>query len=93
MLKPPNKWRKVNGKLLSKDELANLMTVELSKYVPGEAHLFSQTIEMRSNGILEGTHADIAMKVFGEDFKVIEQIASEARAILEKNSRRGRRGV
>lgn len=84
MFKPFDKWRKVDGKIISKDQLANLMTEELGKHVPGEAHLFSQPIEMRFNEILEGTRADIAVKVFGEDFAVIEQIAGEAREILEK---------
>jgi cobalt-zinc-cadmium resistance protein CzcA len=60
------------------------MTEELGKHLPGEGHLFSQPIEMRFNEILEGTRADIAVKVFGEDFAVIEKIASEAREILEK---------
>jgi len=84
MFKPQDKWRKVNGHPITKDELANLMTEELGKYVPGEAHLFSQPIEMRFNEILEGTRADIAVKVFGDDFAVIEKIAGEAREILEK---------
>ena len=84
MFKSFDKWRKVDGKTISKDELANLMTEELGKHVPGEAHLFSQPIEMRFNEILEGTRADIAVKVFGEDFAVIEKIAGEAREILEK---------
>ena len=59
------------------------MTVELGNHVPGEAHLFSQPIEMRFNEILEGTRADIAVKVFGDDFATIERVASEAREILE----------
>ncbi len=84
MLKPPGQWRKVDGQPVTKEALAALMTEELGKHVPGEGHLFSQPIEMRFNEILEGTRADIAVKVFGEDFKVIEQMASEARAILEK---------
>ncbi len=84
MLKPPGEWRKVHGKSIDKEALAGLMTEELGKAVPGEGHLFSQPIEMRFNEILEGTRADIAVKVFGEDFAVIEKIASEAREILEK---------
>jgi len=84
MFKPLDQWRKVDGKIITKDQLANLMTEELGKHVPGEAHLFSQPIEMRFNEILEGTRADIAVKVFGEDFAVIEKIAGEAREILEK---------
>lgn len=84
MFKPQKNWRKVNGKTITKDELADLMTRELGIYVPGEAHLFSQPIEMRFNEILEGTRADIAVKIFGDDFAVIEKIANEAREVLEK---------
>lgn len=84
MFKPRDQWRKIDGRTATKDQLANLMTEELGKHVPGEAHLFSQPIEMRFNEILEGTRADIAVKVFGEDFVEIEKIASEAREILEK---------
>lgn len=84
MFKPFKEWRKIKGRRITKDELANLMTEELGTHVPGEAHLFSQPIEMRFNEILEGTRADIAVKVFGEDFAVIEKIATEAREILEK---------
>jgi cobalt-zinc-cadmium resistance protein CzcA len=84
MFNPPDKWRKVDSKIISKEALATLMTEELGKYLPGEGHLFSQPIEMRFNEILEGTRADVAVKVFGEDFAVIEKIASEAREILEK---------
>ncbi len=84
MFKSQKSWRQINGRRATKDDLANLMTVELGKYVPGEAHLFSQPIEMRFNEILEGTRADIAVKIFGEDFAVIEKIAGEAREILEK---------
>lgn len=84
MFNPIEKWRKVNGKPIGKEELATLMTEELGRHLPGEGHLFSQPIEMRFNEILEGTRADIAVKVFGEDFAVIEKVASEAREILEK---------
>jgi cobalt-zinc-cadmium resistance protein CzcA len=84
MFNPIEKWRKVNGQPIGKEELAALMTEELGRHVPGEGHLFSQPIEMRFNEILEGTRADIAVKVFGEDFAVIEQVASEAREILEQ---------
>jgi len=83
MFKPENTWRKVNEKPISKDELADLMTEELGKHVPGEGHLFSQPIEMRFNEILEGTRADIAVKIFGEDFSMIEEIAMKVRNLLE----------
>ena len=81
--KPENTWRKIDGRTITKDELAGLMTAELTTQVPGQAYLFSQPIEMRFNEILEGTRADVAVKVFGEDFNEIERIATEVREILE----------
>ena len=39
---------------------------------------------MRFNEILEGTRADIAVKVFGDDYAEIERIAAEVREILEQ---------
>jgi cobalt-zinc-cadmium resistance protein CzcA len=84
MLKPRKEWRKVDGRVITKDELANLMTIELGKHVPGEAHLFSQPIEMRFNEILEGTRADLALKIVGDDFTVMQELGTKAKEILEK---------
>jgi len=81
--KPQSEWRKVNGRPVTKDELANLMVEELTLQVPGQAYLFSQPIEMRFNEILEGTRADISVKVFGDDYAEIERLATEVREILE----------
>ena len=81
--KPLDEWPKIDGRRVTKDELANRMSAELGIQVPGQAYLFSQPIEMRFNEILEGTRADIAVKVFGDDYAEIERIASEVREILE----------
>ncbi len=82
--RPRETWRRIEGRTISKDELANLMSAELTAQVPGQAYLFSQPIEMRFNEILEGTRADVTVKVFGDDFATIERIAGEAREILEQ---------
>ena len=82
--KPLEEWPKIDGKAVTKDELANRMSAELGIQVPGQAYLFSQPIEMRFNEILEGTRADIAVKVFGEDYAEIEKIAGEVREVLER---------
>ncbi|MBE2203974.1 MAG: efflux RND transporter permease subunit [Chthoniobacterales bacterium] len=82
--KPLDEWPKIDGKAVTKDDLANRMSAELGMQVPGQAYLFSQPIEMRFNEILEGTRADIAVKVFGDDYAEIEKIAGEVREILEK---------
>jgi cobalt-zinc-cadmium resistance protein CzcA len=84
MLKPRKEWRKVNGHTVTKDQLADLMTRELGLHVPGEAHLFSQPIEMRFNEILEGTRADLAVKIVGDDFAVMQELGTKAKEILEK---------
>lgn len=81
--RPESEWRKVDGRPITKDQLAELMSRELTERVPGQAYLFSQPIEMRFNEILEGTRADIAVKVFGEDFPTIERIAEDVRTLLE----------
>lgn len=81
---PFDQWPKVNGKTVTKDIAADLMNAELLVQVPGQAYLFSQPIEMRFNEILEGTRADIAVKVFGDDYPEIERIAGEVREVLEK---------
>lgn len=76
------KWRKVNGHTITKQELANVMSEVLSKKVPGQAALFLQPIKMRFNELLEGTRADIAVKVFGSDYDILEKSAKEIRDIL-----------
>ncbi|NOX98716.1 MAG: efflux RND transporter permease subunit [Verrucomicrobia bacterium] len=83
LLKPPSEWRKIDGKTISKDGLAELMQKELNMHFPGQAILFSQPIELRFNELLSGIRADLAIKVFGEDFEVLEKVASEIREIVE----------
>ncbi len=82
--KPLGEWPKIGAKTVTKDSLADRMSAELGIRVPGQAYLFSQPIEMRFNEILEGTRADIAVKVFGDDYSEIEKIAGEVREILER---------
>ncbi|PTY04210.1 CusA/CzcA family heavy metal efflux RND transporter [Opitutaceae bacterium EW11] len=83
--KPLDEWPKDgHGHRPTKDEIATRMAAELSRQLPAQSYLFSQPIEMRFNELLEGTRADIAVKVFGEDFDVIERIAAETREVLEK---------
>jgi cobalt-zinc-cadmium resistance protein CzcA len=56
----------------------------LSRKVPGQAYLFMQPIEMRFNELLEGTRADIAVKVFGADYDILEKNAKAMSEILAK---------
>jgi len=82
--RPFAQWPKdEHGHTPTKDAVATRMAAELGARLPAESHLFSQPIEMRFNEILEGTRADIAVKVFGEDYGEIERIATAVREILE----------
>ena len=46
--------------------------------------LFAQPIEMRFNEMLEGTKAELAVKIFGNDYDVLEKLAGQIKDILEK---------
>jgi heavy metal efflux system protein len=81
---PRERWRKVNGKTISHDELIELITVALQSKVPGNDYLWTQPIEMRFNEMLEGARSDIAVKVYGEDFAELQRIAREGQEILER---------
>ena len=82
--KPFDQWPKVERKVMTKDQLSNLLSEELERTSPAQAALFSQPIEMRFNEILEGVRADVAVKVFGDDLEELERLATEVRKILEK---------
>jgi len=81
---PPEKWRKINGRTITRDELKELLTRTLQARVPGVNYLFTQPIEMRFNEMLEGARSDIAVKIYGDDFPELQRIAGETRGILEK---------
>jgi heavy metal efflux system protein len=80
---PKEKWRKVNGRIISKDELVESITRRLETQVPGQDHLWTQPIEMRFNEMMEGARSDIAVKIYGEDFQTLQRITGEAHALLE----------
>ncbi len=84
LLKPPGEWRKIDGRTITKDELTNLMSKELTTHFPGQSYLFSQPIELRFNELLSGSRADIAIKVFGDDYDTLEKVAGEVRELVEK---------
>lgn len=80
MLKPHEKWPKVDGKVRTKAELTGAIMKRLEETLPGQRALLSQPIQMRFNELLEGTRADISVKVFGDD---MDQLAKVTREISE----------
>lgn len=82
--KPRSEWRKIDGRTITKDQLGEIITKEIEQDVPGQSILISQPIEMRFNELMEGTRADIAVKIFGDDYDLLEKSAEQMKEILEK---------
>ena len=80
---PQEKWRKMHGHTLTKDELTEAMSKTIQANTPGLSPAVTQPIEMRFNELLEGARADIAVKIFGQDLAVLEKAQTDARAVLE----------
>lgn len=81
-LHPPDKWRKTGGRTLTKPELIALMREGLSWHAPGQSLLFTQPIQLRFNEIMAGARADLSLKIFGDDFAKLDELAKRARDIL-----------
>jgi heavy metal efflux system protein len=82
--KPQSQWRKIDGAPISKEELGKIISKEIEELNP-EAHVMvAQPIEMRFNEMLEGIRADIAVKIFGNDYDVLERLAAEVKEVLEQ---------
>ena len=83
MLKPRSEWRQIADKPIEREALAALMAAELTRRIPGQTYLFSQPIQMRFNEILEGTRADVAIKIYGADYATLERLAGETLKIIQ----------
>ena len=81
--KPQSEWRKENGKPVHKDRLAELIREELTREVPEQDYDFAQPIQMRFNEMLEGSRADLAVRIFGDEYDMMEKIGEEVKTILE----------
>ena len=81
--KPQSEWRKIDNKRISKEELAKIITRELETLNPGARVMVAQPVEMRFNEMLEGIRADIAVKIFGNDYDVLERLGSDVKEVLE----------
>lgn len=67
ILKPRNEWPNPQK---SKNELVENLEAIVTQ-VPGNNYEFSQPIQMRFNELLAGVRAELAIKVFGDDFDTL----------------------
>ncbi|PYK13371.1 MAG: CusA/CzcA family heavy metal efflux RND transporter [Verrucomicrobia bacterium] len=82
--KPIDQWPKTAGRPRNKAELNSQIDSTLKKLDPNYKILFSQPIEERFNEMLEGTKAELAVKIFGDDYAVLGKLADQIKEILEK---------
>ncbi len=80
-LKPHDQWRPVFHK--DKQQLIAAMSLAVQKY-PGAVWNFSQPIEDNVGETMTGTKGAMALKIFGEDLKVLEQKGEEVAEVLGK---------
>jgi cobalt-zinc-cadmium resistance protein CzcA len=78
-LYPPEKWTKA----ATQADLVVAMEKEL-KDLPGQIIWFTQPIEQRINEMVSGVRADVALKLFGDDFDGLVRTAKELEAVLEE---------
>ncbi len=72
LLKPREQW-----KARGKEELISKMAAAL-EVVPGVEYNFTQPMAMRLDETVSGVKADVALKIFGEDPRTLEQLAERA---------------
>jgi len=82
--KPLAEWPKTAGRPRTKAELNEQIGAMLKKMNPDYNILSAQPIEMRFNEMLEGTKAELAVKIFGNDYDVLEKLAEQIKGILKK---------
>ena len=79
LLKPRSQWPDPK---LPKDELIQKMQAALDA-VPGSTYEYTQPVEDRFNDLLQGVRTDVAVNVFGEDFKQMIPVANRIKQVLD----------
>lgn len=78
MLHPRHLWPE-SGK--TKMDLIEEMESAL-KLLPGNIYEFTQPIEMRFNELIAGVRSDVAVKVYGDDFRLMKKTADSIASVL-----------
>ncbi len=72
LLKPMDEWKRFH----TKEELIETVSKELDQ-IPGVAHSFTQPMAMRIDETISGVKADLAVKVFGDDFRTLDSLGQQ----------------
>jgi cobalt-zinc-cadmium resistance protein CzcA len=72
ILRPTNNWNRFH----TKEELIGALDKELST-IPGIAYDFTQPMAMRIDETVSGVKADLAIKIFGDDFNTLDRLGQQ----------------
>jgi heavy metal efflux system protein len=78
ILKPRSEW-------LDSKKPKSLVVSEIEKLVlavPGNNYEFTQPIQMRFNELISGVRSDVAVKIFGDDTRILLEAGEKVRDIL-----------
>jgi cobalt-zinc-cadmium resistance protein CzcA len=78
-LKPRSEWTSAG----SREELADKMREAVAD-IPGMVASFSQPIQCRIDELVAGTRAQVIVKLFGDDLRVLKQKAGEMARVLSQ---------
>ena len=78
VLKPRDEWKLANKEAL----IAKIRTV--LDQMPGISYSFTQPIDMRVSEMIIGVRGDVAIKVFGPDLKVLNDLSRQVEAVMKK---------
>lgn len=79
ILKPKEEWP--NPKLTKEDLIKNIQAVVTQ--IPGNNYEFQQPIQMRFNELLSGIRSDLAVKIYGDDFQLMQRTAQQIANVLK----------
>jgi cobalt-zinc-cadmium resistance protein CzcA len=77
------RWLFGSTRTRTKEELVDAMNKELEEKIPGVVWNFSQNIRDNVMEALSGVKGDNSLKIFGPDIDKLENLAAEAKGILE----------
>ncbi len=76
-------WPKEDGKPVDKDRFFDLIKARLETLPVDQEISMAQPIEMRFNEILEGSRADVSLRIFGPDLNTLSELSDQSLEILE----------
>ncbi|MHB1698618.1 MAG: efflux RND transporter permease subunit [Acidobacteriaceae bacterium] len=79
LLKPMSEWHRFH----TKEQLINALDKELAA-IPGLAYDFSQPMQMRVDETVSGVKADLAIKIFGDDFDQLDGLSQQVLRSVSK---------